>query len=842
LPVTAGITFGGTAYTRVIVAGTEYNADGLVEAVAYGDGGGPSSRVATQSTTTYDVRNRPTRMRTTREPLMGGVPGPLSGVTIAADQTLTWDAASNLTRIDDGRVAAEWPAGSKPQTILVQHDALYRVTNAHFDYTGTTSPDDLRDDWRTAMGTTREADPMRTQPAPMVGSTATAPTTRVRDLTWSYDWLGNMTEWGDDQSDFYERSIGDIRNGYGDGDHRPSALYFSANLGGLNPADRGGYVELDYGEGGNALSMTVHGDCVNRVSAMCDAPETPYGDPSGGSSSSARLAAARATCKCAVEQHYQYRWDELNRIAEARRYDRDGTLTTPTWSLKVRQRYRYDSANVRTVKQTLETIADSNSDQLDDVDGDPPERLTLYVYPGDFERRGLTRNVGKTAYIEADGRVAGVKVVGTAETQYVVGGARVVWEQTDAEPTRLDRTVTKVARVTIGIGDLIGTTGAVLDLESGELVEASTYLPNGARESYVRNSGGDDQAIAPEPMGFTGKEGDEEVGLTYFGERYLVSRIGRWASPDPLQIHAAGGGEVGNSYHYVSGNLLKGRDPIGLEAQVTVEPPQGGASSANAPVNLTVHLEIAVVHPDADTRAALSKYLQGAANMWNSRHFSQTVDGKTVNVSFDISIRIVGDEEAAEHLAVYPDNTQADNMATYNQLATALKTAVATVGAGRDGRSHARGGVMGVTPEALSRDPTGSGATADHEIGHLLGLDDQYRDHVVAGRTVSRTNLGHEGTLMGDHHHGRALTASEEGRIARLAIRATQAGQFGPGANDALSVEGPRLISGATGLPTHSVVYREVGRPRSHPMRLLRELQRIDGEIRQLRRRLGRSE
>jgi len=144
------------------------------------------------------------------------------------------------------------------------------------------------------MGTTREADPMRTQPAPMVGSTATAPTTRVRDLTWSYDWLGNMTEWGDDQSDFYERSIGDIRNGYGDGDHRPSALYFSANLGGLTPTDRGGYVELDYGEGGNALSMTVHGDCVDRGSAMCDAPQTPYGDPAGGSSSSARLAAARA--------------------------------------------------------------------------------------------------------------------------------------------------------------------------------------------------------------------------------------------------------------------------------------------------------------------------------------------------------------------------------------------------------------------------------------------------------------------------------------------------------------------------------------------------------------------
>lgn len=69
-------------------------------------------------------------------------------------------------------------------------------------------------------------------------------------------------------------------------------------------------------------------------------------------------------------------------------------------------------------------------------------------------------------------------------------------------------------------------------------------------------------------MGFTGKEADEEVGLVYFGERYLTPRIGRWASPDPLHVHAVGGGEALNSYHYVSGNLLAGRDPLGLDVTV----------------------------------------------------------------------------------------------------------------------------------------------------------------------------------------------------------------------------------------------------------------------------------
>jgi RHS repeat-associated protein len=108
-----------------------------------------------------------------------------------------------------------------------------------------------------------------------------------------------------------------------------------------------------------------------------------------------------------------------------------------------------------------------------------------------------------------------------------------------------------------------------VDLLSGELLEVSTYYPNGARETLRTNSGA---AVPLEPMGFTGKEADEDVGLVYFGERYLLARLGRWASADPLHVHASGGGEALNSYHYVSGNLLQARDPLGLNA-VPPEPP-----------------------------------------------------------------------------------------------------------------------------------------------------------------------------------------------------------------------------------------------------------------------------
>ncbi|MFN9811828.1 MAG: RHS repeat-associated core domain-containing protein, partial [Deltaproteobacteria bacterium] len=147
------------------------------------------------------------------------------------------------------------------------------------------------------------------------------------------------------------------------------------------------------------------------------------------------------------------------------------------------------------------------------------------------------------------------------ETQYLVAGARIVW---DSEADGLLPPIDRNRRATINVTDLLGTTGAVVDLLSGDLVEVSTYYPNGARENLWTN----DALVPIEPMGFTTKEADEEIGVTYFGERWLIPRLGRWATPDPLHIHASGGGEALNSYHYVSGNLLQAVDPLGLNATV----------------------------------------------------------------------------------------------------------------------------------------------------------------------------------------------------------------------------------------------------------------------------------
>jgi len=332
-----------------------------------------------------------------------------------------------------------------------------------------------------------------------------------------------MTEWSDDAQQFYERSIGEITNGQ-DIAARPSALYVTSNL--ELVGDGGGWVEVDYGVGGNVTQLTVHGECTSGSNAE------EHG--------TGRVEDLSGNWVCETEQHFEYRWDELNRIVEARRWDRTGGYSSASgWTFEARQRYRYDGANQRTVKESFDTsLGDS--------------RVALYVYPGDFERRGVLR--GSLAYETPSTGY-------DTETQYLVAGARLVWDHAPISwPGGLDRN----RRLTMGVTDLIGTTAASVDLLSGELLEVSTYYPNGARETLRTNAGA---AVPLEPMGFTGKEADEDVGLVYFGERYLLARLGRWASPDPLHVHASGGGEALNSYHYVGGNLLQARDPLGLEIE-----------------------------------------------------------------------------------------------------------------------------------------------------------------------------------------------------------------------------------------------------------------------------------
>jgi RHS repeat-associated protein len=115
--------------------------------------------------------------------------------------------------------------------------------------------------------------------------------------------------------------------------------------------------------------------------------------------------------------------------------------------------------------------------------------------------------------------------------------------------------------VLLELSDYLGSSSAVIDKESGELVERNTYQAYGSPESDYRP---DRWGAFREDYRFTGKEEDIEVGLQYFEKRYYAPSLGRWMSADPLAVHAPGEADL-NVYAYVSGKVLATTDPLGLE-------------------------------------------------------------------------------------------------------------------------------------------------------------------------------------------------------------------------------------------------------------------------------------
>src|SRR5690606_25948165 len=112
-------------------------------------------------------------------------------------------------------------------------------------------------------------------------------------------------------------------------------------------------------------------------------------------------------------------------------------------------------------------------------------------------------------------------------------------------------------RVFFELGDHLGSHSVALDKATSELVERSTYQAYGGAESSYRP---DRWGAFREDYRFTGKEEDVEVGLVYFGKRYLNVQLQRWVSADPLEVHGAASGEA-NLYAYVSGMALRAIDP-----------------------------------------------------------------------------------------------------------------------------------------------------------------------------------------------------------------------------------------------------------------------------------------
>jgi RHS repeat-associated protein len=482
------------------------DADGLVTEIGYGDG------ASTTTSMSYDDRRRLHSVTTYRGvPTAWSTPLPPEDKNtrqlILQDEDYSYDEVDNPTEIHDWRTASEWPDGAKPVTRKVQYDDLYRVSQVDYQFEAGTDP------WTSPFDKEVHAttsDPTKPTPAPHVGFEK-----RIQQQTRSYDWLGNNEKTGDDADGFYDRSLGTITKDSAHG--RPYQLVGAAiaTTTQTQTTDRTGKLSAKYDDAGNLTRLVVHrkGPCL---------PET---------------------AKCS--QDFAYQWDEVGRLVDAQRWDfdssaesdRDVTSTlfsegTSPRSPDAHLEYAYDSGDQR-VRKTAIVGAD--------------ERHTLYPMAS-LELRRAEWNATAGTYTRNE----------TTETPYLFGHgvrlARVAYLATGGQST------TANLHTFIELGDHLGSTSAAIDQATGELAERLTYQANGSTESDYRPGRWSDFR---EDYRFTGKEEDVEVGLQYFGKRFLSPQLGRWVSADPLAVHQAGSDL--NLYAYVHGSVLRAVDPLGLD-------------------------------------------------------------------------------------------------------------------------------------------------------------------------------------------------------------------------------------------------------------------------------------
>jgi len=483
-------------------------ADGLVEQVTYGD------LTGTITATSYDGRRRPTSIQTYRAApgtwSSGIQPPTANGGTLQLllqDLDISYDIVGNPTEIRDWRDPAEWPVGAKPVTRKIAYDDLYRVRQVKYEY----STDD--EQWTSPFfkennETSTNRDHRRSAPSPHVSFDQ-----RVLQQQFEYDWLGNTVATDDDAHGFYDRSLGDIDNDAVHG--KPYQLAAASNT--AAGGSRTGSLATKYDLAGNLtdLAVTRSGPCL----------------PSG------------ASCN----QRYHYGWDEVGRLIRAQRWDTATPVNQePSGNPIVDLAYTYDASDNRVLKS-----ATAREGTLD------VQRHAVYISGGQ-ELRGAQFG---TSYGQTG--VADYQVDSTTEVAYLfahgVRLARVAHDAGQGLPI-FTADSNPQQHVLINLDDTLGSTALVIDKATGELVESTAYLANGATESDYRP---DRWKGLREDYRFTGKEEDVEVGLQYFGKRFLSPYLSRWISADPMTVHAPSKSDW-NLYAYVSGAVLKSVDPLGL--------------------------------------------------------------------------------------------------------------------------------------------------------------------------------------------------------------------------------------------------------------------------------------
>ena len=228
------------------------------------------------------------------------------------------------------------------------------------------------------------------------------------------------------------------------------------------------------------------------------------------------------------------------------------------------------------------------------------------------------------------------------------------------------------------------------------------------------------------------KEFDEETGMYYYGARYYEPRISLWMSTDPMQEKYP----MSTTYCFVNNNPIKEIDPDGCDGYVIIN---GNKITITANVYL---------YGAGATKSVADQMQKDVNGKWSSSTFSaKSANGTSFRVSVKVKILLYNNKEKSDPFII-PQSWNPYNRDNFVEVGANDKRSYVTGGDEGLWRSQGRNG------RTLAEDDP-----APHEIGHILGLTDRYKDKNGA----SVTDIGWENNIMGNSRTGKVEQRNIDG-------------------------------------------------------------------------------
>jgi RHS repeat-associated protein len=395
-----------------------------------------------------------------------------------------------------------------------------------------------------------------------LSTTRTTDRTRLQDLRYTYDPAGNITQISDNAQQtiyFNNQVVSPTANYVYDAIYRLIAADGREHIGQVTTPqptwDDKFQVNLPHSNDGQAMrrySEEYQYDAVGNIEQIIH-----YLDSLSKTTESSGSVAWKRT----------YVYNELNEISQNNRLT--STTIGTNYAGTIYEQYTYDEHGNMIAMPHLREMVWDFKDQLQRVDlGGGGTAYYVYDAAGQRVRKVIERQNGSRqkerfylggveVYREYSG--SGKTVTLERKTLHIMDDRQriaVIETRTqgdDGSPTQLIR---------FQLSNHLSSATLELD-DRGSIISYEEYYPYGST-SY--QAGRSTAEVGLKRYRYTGKERDEETGLSYHGVRYYACWMARWISCDP-----AGMVDGANLYVYVRNNPLMFADSTGAFCDPTMQ-------------------------------------------------------------------------------------------------------------------------------------------------------------------------------------------------------------------------------------------------------------------------------